>query len=115
MNFLMVQWLRPRTFTAEGPGLIPSRGTGSPQATQCGQQQQNQNQIVISQSCPTLCNPRTGAHQAPLSMGFSRQECWSALPCPSPGNLPDPETEPRSPELKAMQSKFEPSVKACCH
>ena len=112
MNFLMGQCLGPRTFTAEGPGLIPSRGTGSPQATECGQQQQNQNQIVISQSCPTLCNPRTVAHQAPLSMGFSRQECWSGLPCPPPGDLPDPGTEPGSPEL---QSKFEPSVKACCY
>ena len=33
---------------------------------------------------------RTVAHQAPLSMGFSRQEYWSGLPCPSPGDLPDP-------------------------
>ena len=35
-------------------------------------------------------------HQAPLSMGFSRQEYWSGLPCPPPGDLPDPEIEPRS-------------------
>ena len=44
----------------------------------------------------------TVAHQAPLSMGFSRQEYWSGLPCPPPGDLPDPRTEPRSllsPEL----------------
>jgi len=34
--------------------------------------------------------------QAPLSMGFSRQEDWSGLPCPSPGDLPDPGTEPAS-------------------
>ena len=34
--------------------------------------------------------PWTIAHQAPLSMGFSRQECWSGLPCPSPGDLPGP-------------------------
>ena len=32
----------------------------------------------------------TAAHQAPLSMGFSRQESWSRLPCPAPGDLPDP-------------------------
>ena len=38
----------------------------------------------------------TVAHQAPLSMEFSRQECWSGLPCPSAGALPDPETEPAS-------------------
>ena len=36
------------------------------------------------------------AHQAPLSMGFSRQEYWSGLPCPPPGDLPDPGFEPIS-------------------
>ena len=44
----------------------------------------------VAQSCPTLCGPWTVAHQAPLSMGFSRQEYWSGLPFPSPGDLPDP-------------------------
>ena len=37
--------------------------------------------------------PWTVAHQAPLSMGFSRQEYWSGLPCPPPGDLPDPGIE----------------------
>ena len=41
----------------------------------------------------------TVAYQAPLSMGFSRQEYWSGLPFPSPGDLPDPGTEPGSPSL----------------
>ena len=42
------------------------------------------------QSCLTLCDPMGCiASQTPLSMGFSRQECWSGLPCPSPGDLPD--------------------------
>ena len=36
------------------------------------------------QSCPTLCDPMMAAHQAPLSLGFSRQEYWSRLPFPSP-------------------------------
>ena len=36
------------------------------------------------QSCPTLCNPIDGSHQAPPSLGFSRQEHWSELPFPSP-------------------------------
>ena len=45
--------------------------------------------------------PETVAHQAPLSMGFSRQQYWSGLPFPSPGDLPDPEIEPRSTELQA--------------
>ena len=39
---------------------------------------------------------RTVAHQAPLSIGFSRQEYWSELPCPPPGNLPDPGIKPES-------------------
>ena len=38
----------------------------------------------------------TVAHQAPLSMGFSRQEYWSRLPCPPPGDLPDPRIKPVS-------------------
>ena len=41
------------------------------------------------------------AHQAPLSMEFSRQEYWSGFPFPSPGDLPDPGIEPRSPALQA--------------
>ena len=39
------------------------------------------------QSCLTLCDPMDCSRQAPLSMGFSRQENWSGLPCPSPGDL----------------------------
>ena len=45
------------------------------------------------QLCPTFATPWTVAHQAPLSMGFSRQEYWSGLPCPAPGDLPDPGIE----------------------
>ena len=41
----------------------------------------------LLQSCLTLCDPM---NQDPLSMGFSRQECWSGLPCPPLGHLPDP-------------------------
>ena len=48
-----------------------------------------------------LCDPWTVARQAPPSMGFSRQEYWSGLPFPSPGDLPDPGIEPRSPTLQA--------------
>ena len=43
----------------------------------------------VAQSCPTLCDPWTVAHQAPPSMGFSRQEYWSGLPFPSPWYLYD--------------------------
>ena len=52
--------------------------------------------------------PWTIAHQAPLSMGFSRQEYWSGLPFPSPGDLPDPGIEPRSPSLHADALTSEP-------
>ena len=45
------------------------------------------------QSCPTLCNLWTVAHQAPVSTWFSRQEYWRGLPCPPPGNLPNPGIE----------------------
>ena len=45
--------------------------------------------------------PWTIAHEAPPSMGFSRQEYWSGLSFPSPGDLSDPGFEPRSPALQA--------------
>ena len=45
---------------------------------------------LVAKSCPTLVTPWTVARQAPLFMGFPRQEYWSGLPFPSPGNLPDP-------------------------
>ena len=51
------------------------------------------------QLCPTLCDPVDCVHQAPLSMGFSRQEYWSELPFLSPGDLPDPGIEPGSSAL----------------
>ena len=53
----------------------------------------------------------TVACQAPLSMGFSRQEYWSGLPFPSPGDLPDPGIEPRSPALQADALTSEPRGK----
>ena len=89
--------------------------------------------VLVTQSCPTLCNPPgssvhgisqarileiesesvsssvriglfvtpwTVACQAPLSMGFSKQEYWSELPFPFPGDLPDPGIEPASPALQ---------------
>ena len=53
----------------------------------------------------------TVAYQASLSMGFSRQEYWSGLPFPSPGDLPDPGIEPRSPTLEADALTSEPPGK----
>ena len=53
----------------------------------------------------------TVAYQAPPSMKFSRQEYWSGLPFPSPGDLPDPGTEPGSPALEADTLTSEPPGK----
>ena len=50
--------------------------------------------------------PWTAAHQAPLSTGFSRQEYWTWLPCPPPGNLPDPEIELKSLTSPALAGRF---------
>ena len=57
----------------------------------------------------------TGAQQDSLSIGFSKQEYWSGLPCPPPGDLPVPETEPRSPVLQADSLPPEPQVKVNGH
>ena len=51
---------------------------------------------VVSDS---LATPPTIAHQPPLSLGFPRQECWSGLPIPPPGDFPDSGIEPASPAL----------------
>ena len=73
---------------------------------------------VKSFSCVWLfATPWCVAHQAPLFMGFSRQEYWSGLPFPSPGALPNPGTEPRSPALQADALTSEPpsvSVQFSC-
>ena len=64
-----------------------------------------------------FATPRTVAHQAPVSVGFSRQEYWHGLPCPPSGDLPDPGMEPGSPALREDSLPLvllgEPSVRAC--
>jgi len=61
----------------------------------------------LLQLCPTLCDAMDYSHpQAPLSMGFSRQEYWSGLPCPPPGDLPNPRTEPTSLRSPALAGRF---------
>ena len=74
--------------------------------------------VLVIQLYPTLCNPMNCiVHQAPLSMEFSRQEYWSGLPFPSPGDLPDPGIKLRSPALQADSLPAEPpgksSVEVC--
>ena len=67
--------------------------------------------VKVAQSCLTLCDPVDCSLQAPPSMGFSRQEYWSGLPFPSPGDLPNPGIEPGSPTLQADALTFEPPGK----
>ena len=63
--------------------------------------------VVWSLGCVRLfVTPGTVGHQAPLSMGFSRQECWSGLPFLSPGDLPDPGIEPTSAVSPALAGGF---------
>ena len=56
---------------------------------------------LVAKLCPTFATPWTIALKVPLSVGFSRQEYWSGLPFPSPGDLPNPGIEPASPALQA--------------
>ena len=67
--------------------------------------------FLVAKSHLTLETPWTVAHQAPLSMGFLRQEYWSGLPFPPPGDLPQPGIEPGSPALQADSLSTEPPGK----
>ena len=69
--------------------------------------------LLSAQSCQILLQPHgLQPHQAPLSIGFTRQEYWSGLPFPSPGDLPDPGIKPMSPALAAGFFTTEPPGKA---
>ena len=57
--------------------------------------------MLVAQSCRLFATAWTVGRQAPLSVEFSRQEYWSGLPFPNPGDLPDPGMEPGSPALQA--------------
>jgi len=65
---------------------------------------------LIAKLCQTLATLWTEAHQAPLSMGFSRQEYWSGLPFPFPGDLFHLVIKPRSPALQADSLPTQPRV-----
>ena len=88
---LAVQWLKPHVPNAGGPGLTLGQGTRTymPQLKAHWKWK-----VFFSQSCPTPCDPMD-------SKGFPRQEYWSGLPFPSPGDLPNPEIKPGSPALQA--------------
>ena len=66
----------------------------------------------VAQSRPTLFDPWTVAHQVLPSMGFSRQQYWNGLTFPSPGDLPDPGIEPKTPALAGGFFTAKPQWKA---
>ena len=93
-------------------------GLDQPKPVRCNHWARGLHLLEPPQPEPVLCIKRTWtcyslsrvwlsatswmvAHQAPPSLGFSRQEYWSGLPCPSPGDLPNPGIEPGSPALQA--------------
>ena len=67
--------------------------------------------VLVTQSCPTVCDPMDRSPQAPPSMGFSRQEYWSQLPFPLLEELPNPGIKPGSPALQADSLPSEPPGK----
>ena len=91
----MVQWLRLHSPNAGGPGSIPGQGTRSHML----QLRVRMWQVKI------LCDPLDCTCQALLSMGFSRQEYSSGLPCPPPVDLPDPGIKPASLTSPALAGK----------
>jgi len=88
---LVVQRLKPHVPNAGGPGLTLGQGTRShmPQLKAHWKWK-----VLFCQSCPIPCVPMD-------PKGFPRQEHWSGLPFPSPGDLPNPEIKPGPPELQA--------------
>ena len=70
-------------------------------------------QVQIVQSCLTVCDPMDYGPQTLLSMGFSRQQYWSGLPCSPPRELPDPGIEPTSLRSSAsVRSPVSPALQA---
>ena len=67
--------------------------------------------VLVAQPCLILCDPMNLSRQAPPSMQFPRQEYWSGLAFPSPGDLPDPGIKLRSPVLQADSLPSEPPGK----
>ena len=90
---------------SEGPGERAVRG-GSWGALRALGLEQVVCVCVLAQSVQLFATPWTVAHQAPLSMEYSRQECWSGLPFPPPGDLPNPGIEPTSLVSPALAGGF---------
>ena len=100
----------PRAETASAPGGLSLPGSLDKQtlhewAVKWGK---SENESVSRSAVSDSSTLYTVAHQAPPSVGFSRQEHWSGLPCPPPGDLPDPGIEQESPALQADSLPSEP-------
>ena len=92
----------------ETKGHEPRRASIKPQQADSLRTEQNRGLFALEtaadaaaaakspQSCPTLCNPIGGSHQAPPSLGFSRQEYWSGVPSPSPVHASETEMYSKS-------------------
>ena len=96
--------LPPRLWVPWGQGLSNSQMT-RPQKVE----------VLVTQPRPALCDSMDCSLQAPLSMEFSRQEYWSGLPFPSPGDLPNPGIDLRSPALQVDSLPSQPPGKPLGH
>ena len=90
-------------------GIFPPQGLNP--ALQLKENSLVTGHCLVTKSCLTLASPCTVAHQAPLSMGFPRQEYWNGLPFPPSGDLPDPGIKPMPPSLAGGFFTTEPPEK----
>ena len=106
-------------YGGSGDGLIPT-GMNDQNRTGClsrdgerdGSREHQKFKVKSLSHVRLFETPWIVACQAPLFMGFSKLEYWSGLPFPSPGDLPDPGIEPRSPALQADSLPSEPPGKS---
>ena len=97
LTILLLQTKKPRLQSQKGAESIFTHSSQN-QVTGAGGSESVSGSVVSD----SLATPWTVAHQAPLSVGFSRQDYWSGLPCPSPGDLPYPVIEPGSPHCRQI-------------
>ena len=119
----MTQWiknppairLRGEAGSISGSGRFPGEGNGNPLQYSCLENPMDRGiwEVAIGAYVLSCFSPSclfatlwTIAHQASLSVGFSSQEYWSGLPCPPPGELPNPGIEPLSPASPMLAGRF---------
>ena len=121
LYFIAGEWLEDRDLLISGHGIVIREGhhlkaTWQPvpwwmsKSHKGGGQQEVKVKVLVTQSqcCLTLCNPMDCRLPGSSVHGILRQAHWNGLPFPSPGHLPDPGTEPRSPTLQADSLPSEP-------